>query len=201
MILCFVRHAIAADRQSWKEDDEKRPLTAEGVKKMKRVADALSLMGGDFTYICTSPLRRARQTAKILSRKSEHSAETLIWSELVPGSPPQDLLNKLQVLSRKRQAKPAKSGSASRRVAPGKSQKASNDRRPAVSGNSAQIALVGHEPHLSQTVSYLLCGDAHKMSIAFKKSGVCCLEYNGKIPATLRWFLPPRMAASIAKRS
>jgi len=199
MMLCFVRHAVAADRETWKEEDETRPLTTAGAKKMKKVAKAVPLLTKDFTYICTSPLRRAKQTAKILARNSGHSGELLVWNELVPEAAPQSLQKKLQSLSEKTKTARPRSKAASRRAASSASRKNSNHGKSAAQGNSVRVALVGHEPQLSRTVSYFLCGDPNKMSIAFKKSGICCLEYDGKIPATLRWFVPPRFARSIAR--
>ncbi|MGE5142020.1 MAG: SixA phosphatase family protein, partial [Acidobacteriota bacterium] len=68
--LLVVRHAIAEDAAEWARahpDDAGRPLTPEGKKKMKRVADALRALVPDIQHLATSPLTRAVQTAEILA--------------------------------------------------------------------------------------------------------------------------------------
>lgn len=68
--LLVVRHAIAEDAAEWARahpDDAGRPLTPEGKKKMKRVAEALHTLVPDIQHLATSPLTRAVQTAEILA--------------------------------------------------------------------------------------------------------------------------------------
>lgn len=56
-----------------------------------------------------------------------------------------------------------------------------------------KVALVGHEPHLSRFVSWLLTGGPRPL-LTLKKAQACLLELaepaSGK--ATLLWSLPPR---------
>jgi phosphohistidine phosphatase len=57
----------------------------------------------------------------------------------------------------------------------------------------ATIAIVGHEPHLSGLVSWLMCGDTES-HIALKKGGACLLMIEGQVrraSATLEWLLTP----------
>ena len=63
--LYLVRHGIAAEREEYTED-ALRPLTSEGKRKTKQVAQQLFDLGLRFDLILTSPLVRARQTADIL---------------------------------------------------------------------------------------------------------------------------------------
>ncbi|MFB2895060.1 phosphohistidine phosphatase SixA [Aerosakkonemataceae cyanobacterium BLCC-F50] len=63
--LYLVRHGIAAQREEYTED-ALRPLTGEGKRKTKQVAEQLFKLGLRFDLILTSPLVRARQTADIL---------------------------------------------------------------------------------------------------------------------------------------
>jgi phosphohistidine phosphatase len=63
--LYLIRHGIAADPESYANDEE-RPLTDEGKQKTKKVAKRLCELKLDFDLILTSPLVRARQTAEIL---------------------------------------------------------------------------------------------------------------------------------------
>ncbi|MFB2934098.1 phosphohistidine phosphatase SixA [Aerosakkonemataceae cyanobacterium BLCC-F154] len=63
--LYLLRHGIAAEREEYSED-ALRPLTGEGKRKTKQVAQQLFDLGLRFDLILTSPLVRARQTADIL---------------------------------------------------------------------------------------------------------------------------------------
>lgn len=58
------------------------------------------------------------------------------------------------------------------------------------------VALVGHEPHLSQFVAVCLVGDDHSLAMELRKNGVVFLSFEtapraGK--ASLQWFATPRM--------
>lgn len=68
-------------------------------------------------------------------------------------------------------------------------------------GNAA-VGLVGHEPHLSHLLSFLLTGLRQGFA-TFKKGGVACLE--AEIPvqpgkAILRWLLEPNQLVEIGDR-
>jgi len=70
VFLLLVRHAIAEDRVAFArtgQPDDQRPLSSEGKKKMRLVADALRTLLPSPDLLVTSPLLRARQTAQILS--------------------------------------------------------------------------------------------------------------------------------------
>ncbi len=66
MELYLVRHAIAAKRRMVRRDRD-RPLTEGGIRKMRRIARALCVLGIRADLILSSPLRRARETAGILA--------------------------------------------------------------------------------------------------------------------------------------
>lgn len=60
----------------------------------------------------------------------------------------------------------------------------------------ASVALVGHEPGVSEILSYLLTGSAHQAAVEFKKGAVACLTLpRGPVPgsAVLLWLLPPKV--------
>ncbi len=63
--LYLIRHGLAGEHGSYPHDHE-RPLTEEGQKKTRQVAQRLADLGLKFDLILTSPLVRARQTADIL---------------------------------------------------------------------------------------------------------------------------------------
>jgi phosphohistidine phosphatase len=78
----LVRHGLAEERgDSW-PDDAKRPLTEEGMSRMRKSVRGLSRLGVTLDVVLTSPLVRARQTAEIVAagvspRPSLISAESL----------------------------------------------------------------------------------------------------------------------------
>jgi phosphohistidine phosphatase len=56
-----------------------------------------------------------------------------------------------------------------------------------------RIAVVGHEPHLTALVSWLLTGD-EEASIELKKGGMCLLEFDSGIKGgegILNWLMTP----------
>ena len=60
-----------------------------------------------------------------------------------------------------------------------------------------RVALVGHDPNLSEVASYLLVGEGGPgVKIVLKKAGVVCLGVDGApgpASAWLTWFATPRM--------
>ena len=67
--LYLVRHGVAAERGKEWPDDSKRPLTADGIARLRRSAKGLNAIDVTFDQIVTSPLVRARQTADVLSEE------------------------------------------------------------------------------------------------------------------------------------
>jgi phosphohistidine phosphatase len=65
--LCFLRHAQAADRESWEQSDDERPLTEKGRRQAERLGRHLAAAGFTPDAIITSPLVRARETAEIVA--------------------------------------------------------------------------------------------------------------------------------------
>src|ERR1044072_7970379 len=84
MDLYLLRHAIALDRSKWKKKDSDRPLTQEGIKKMRKAARGLKHLKVQFDWILTSPYRRAYDTAELVaealkSRKKLKVLDALAW--------------------------------------------------------------------------------------------------------------------------
>jgi phosphohistidine phosphatase len=70
MKIVIVRHGIAMEREDWaaqSEDDDLRPLTSEGEKRMRRAARGIEAVLKGADVVATSPLTRARQTAQIVA--------------------------------------------------------------------------------------------------------------------------------------
>jgi len=166
MNLYFMRHGIAADRaDSGGSDDRERPLTPKGIKRMHKAAKGLAALSLSFDRILTSPLERARQTAKIVAQTLQLENQLAEIDQLCPDQSVKDLISGLVAYS-----------------------------------GAKKILLVGHEPLLSSTVSYLLSGKAGA-AIQFKKGGLCCLEVDGMPPQTsavLHWALTPKQLRLLA---
>jgi len=65
--LYLIRHGVAEERGDAWPDDAKRPLTDDGMSRMRKAARGLSRLGVVFDIVLTSPLVRARQTAEIVA--------------------------------------------------------------------------------------------------------------------------------------
>jgi phosphohistidine phosphatase len=62
------------------------------------------------------------------------------------------------------------------------------------------IAVVGHEPSISQILSWLLTGGERRL-LSFRKGGACLLEFSGEVgagTATLLWALTPGQLRDLA---
>lgn len=69
MNLYLLRHGIATWAPgAWQGDDDKRPLTPEGLKQMVGVGEALALLGLRPQFILHSPLLRAAETARHIAK-------------------------------------------------------------------------------------------------------------------------------------
>ena len=67
MKLYLIRHGVAEERGEAWADDAKRPLTQDGMSKLRKAARALRNLGVVLDVIVTSPLVRTRQTAEALA--------------------------------------------------------------------------------------------------------------------------------------
>ncbi len=85
MIVYFLRHGLAEERETWKDDDALRPLTEKGKQQMEQTAEAITRLIPDLDAILTSPLVRARQTAQIVAKKLEMVESLEEDTRLSPG--------------------------------------------------------------------------------------------------------------------
>lgn len=65
--LYLIRHAIAEERGDAWPDDAKRPLSEEGMSRMRKTARGLARLDVTLDVILTSPYVRTRQTAEIVA--------------------------------------------------------------------------------------------------------------------------------------
>ncbi|MBN1568896.1 MAG: phosphohistidine phosphatase SixA [Acidobacteria bacterium] len=91
MRIYIVRHAIAAPHGTSGIRDEDRPLTEEGIKKMRQAAAGLCRLEYIPDIVLSSPLIRARQTVEILLEKLGRGIEMKIIPALAPGGVRGDL--------------------------------------------------------------------------------------------------------------
>ena len=105
MNLYFMRHGIAVDRanSSAGSDDRARPLTPKGIKRMNKAAKGLATLSLIFDRILTSPLERARQTAKIVAQILQLEDRVEEIEQLSPEQSAQDLLSGLVAYSGKKE--------------------------------------------------------------------------------------------------
>ena len=87
MDIYLLRHAIAVERGAHSGPDEERALTAEGRRKLRRVARAMHTMRLSFDVIFSSPLVRARQTAEIVAEVLRLKRRLLLTEHLEPNVP------------------------------------------------------------------------------------------------------------------
>jgi phosphohistidine phosphatase len=83
------RHGIAVDAEEWEGPDEERPLTRKGVERTREVASALLRLGVTPTYVLSSPLIRALETARILQDIHGVRTNIQVCEELFPDAPPE----------------------------------------------------------------------------------------------------------------
>jgi phosphohistidine phosphatase len=95
MNLYFLRHGIAASAEEVPADSD-RPLTAKGIKRMRKGARGIRRLGLNFDAILTSPLARARQTADIVAEALGLQAQLSVIDALQPGSSIDELLASLR---------------------------------------------------------------------------------------------------------
>lgn len=64
--LYLIRHGLAEERGDAWPDDTKRPLSEQGMERMRKAARGLARLDVSIDVVLTSPLVRARQTADIV---------------------------------------------------------------------------------------------------------------------------------------
>lgn len=83
--LYLIRHGVAAERGDAYPDDNKRPLTSEGIQKVRKAGKALVALDVMFDVILTSPLVRTRQTADALASVFRTAPPIIHVAALAPG--------------------------------------------------------------------------------------------------------------------
>jgi len=100
MKIYILRHGIAVEPGTPGYDtDAERPLTPEGERKLKGIADAMRALELSFDLILSSPYLRARQTAELIAEALKERKRLELSDALTPGGSMKklvELLNRLQ---------------------------------------------------------------------------------------------------------
>lgn len=99
--LYFVRHGLAEERGDAWPDDTKRPLTEEGMARLRKAVRGLSRIGVAIDVVLTSPLVRARQTAEIVAGGLDPRPSIVNVDSLAPAGSYAAVLADLEKHSRK----------------------------------------------------------------------------------------------------
>ena len=99
--LYFVRHGLAEERGDAWPDDTKRPLTEEGMSRLRKAVKGLAGIGVSIDVVLTSPLVRARQTADILAGGLDPRPSIVNIDSLAPAGSYAAVLADLEKHSRK----------------------------------------------------------------------------------------------------
>ena len=98
MELFVLRHGEAGQRSSM-ASDRIRPLTSAGKAEIHEIAKALKIIGLKFDLVVTSPLKRAYDTAMIVSDIFKIGNKVQVWNELAPEGQRIEVYRKISHLS------------------------------------------------------------------------------------------------------
>ena len=93
--LYLIRHGIAAERGKEWPDDSKRPLTPDGISRLRKTARGLNAIGVGFDQIVTSPLVRTRQTADIFAEELKAKPPVVTADALAPAGTPASVIQEI----------------------------------------------------------------------------------------------------------
>lgn len=164
MQLYLLRHGIAGQHGDphYPNDDE-RPLTKKGRKKITEEIAGLQDFGVNPDLILSSPLARAKETAEIVAEGLGRRDCLVIYAGLAAETRTEDLLAAIESYLTVAQREQLE---------------------------TLQVMLVGHEPNLSQTAAELSGGLGE---IWLRKGGLIRVDLDAlQSPrGTLRWLLEP----------
>jgi phosphohistidine phosphatase len=99
--LYLIRHGLAEERGETWPDDSKRPLTEEGMSRLRKQARGLARLGVTLDIVLTSPLVRARQTAEIIAAGLDPRPTLATIDSLAPDGTYQAIMADLEKHARK----------------------------------------------------------------------------------------------------
>jgi phosphohistidine phosphatase len=98
--LYLIRHGLAEERGDAWPDDTRRPLTEDGIARLKKSARGLVRLGLEFDVVLTSPLVRTRQTAEVFANAFNSRAPIVVIDSLAPEGSAQAVMNDLEQQAR-----------------------------------------------------------------------------------------------------
>ena len=99
--LHLIRHGLAEERGDAWPDDNKRPLTADGIASMRKEGRGLARLGVALDVILSSPLVRARQTAELVAAALDPRPSLITVDSLAPDGTYAAIINDLEKHARK----------------------------------------------------------------------------------------------------
>ncbi|WP_428606780.1 SixA phosphatase family protein [Sedimenticola sp.] len=169
MKIIIIRHAIAEDRTAFAKtcsDDNLRPLTEKGIKRVEQSRQGLKRVEPLADYIFSSTLQRSIQTADLIGELYPAATRRAI-PQLDPGSDPAKLTRLLAELP-----------------------------------PQSTVLLIGHEPDLSELISWYTNG-SHFNFLQLKRGAACLLQFKESpkpASAEMIWLLPPRQLRSLGQK-
>jgi phosphohistidine phosphatase len=99
--LYLIRHGLAEERGEAWPDDSRRPLSEEGMSRLRKEARGLVRLGVTFDVVLTSPLVRARQTADIVAGVFSTRPAIVVIESLAPDGNAHAVLSDLEKQARR----------------------------------------------------------------------------------------------------
>jgi phosphohistidine phosphatase len=99
--LYLIRHARAEERGDAWPDDSRRPLTDDGIERMRKAARGLARLDVTFDVVLTSPFVRARQTAEIVAAAFDDRPALVALESLTPNGSFEAFLDDLDQQSKR----------------------------------------------------------------------------------------------------
>ena len=99
--LYIIRHGVAEERGDAWPDDTKRPLSEEGMERLRKSARGLERLGVWIDVILSSPLVRTRQTAEIVASAFDPRPSIVSVDSLAPEGTYTSLVADLEKHARK----------------------------------------------------------------------------------------------------
>src|SRR5215510_2925924 len=99
--LYLIRHGVAEERGAAWPDDARRPLSEEGMTRMRKSMRGLAGLELTIDVILTSPLVRTRQTAEIVAAGLQPKPAIIAVDSLAPGGSQAAIFSDLEKQSRK----------------------------------------------------------------------------------------------------
>jgi phosphohistidine phosphatase len=93
--LYLIRHGVAEERGEDWPDDSQRPLTSDGIAKLRKEARGLGAMGEAFDHIVSSPLVRTRQTADVFAELLKNKPSISTADALAPAGTPAAVIQEI----------------------------------------------------------------------------------------------------------